>query len=185
MKAERVFESMLWRARFFALIPVVFMLLAAIAASVQGAATVFGGVAQGLAGDRQGSVLSYLTALDTFLLSTIFYVACVGLYELFVSKLDGPDARTPHPRLPAWMMIRTLEDLKHRLTSVVTVIIAIIYLTELTRWSEGESRVLGTPLDVLWLSLGVAVAIASLTLFSRQISEHADRAAALDAQELP
>ncbi|HVA36929.1 MAG TPA: YqhA family protein [Candidatus Dormibacteraeota bacterium] len=177
MKAERLFEGLLWRARLFVLIPVVFTLLAAIVASVEGAVVVTQGIGLAVAGRHGESTLRYLNALDTFLFATILYVASIGLYELFVSKLDdlGDGEGEARSRLPAWMVIGTLDDLKQKVASVVTIIIAISYLEQLSRWADGRSDLLHSALDVLWLSLGVAVAMVSLILFTRRVAEHQAR----------
>lgn len=65
------------------------------------------------------SVISILAAVDTLLLATVLLVIGYGLYELFVD--DSLD-------LPAWLEIRTLDDLKAKLIGVVVAIIAVIFL---------------------------------------------------------
>ncbi|MDE2573079.1 MAG: YqhA family protein [bacterium] len=167
---ESQFETLLWRARLFVLIPVVFTLIAAVAASVEGAATVVQGVIAGFLGHTNESTLWFLQGLDIFLLATILYVGSIGLYELFISRLEPPPGNGPR-RLPSWMVIRTVDDLKQKVASVVTIVIAITYLSELSRWAEGESTLLRSSLDALWLSLGVSAAMLSLIFFARRIGE--------------
>lgn len=65
------------------------------------------------------SVISILAAVDTLLLATVLLVIGYGLYELFVDDSLN---------LPAWLEIRTLDDLKAKLIGVVVAIIAVIFL---------------------------------------------------------
>lgn len=65
------------------------------------------------------SVISILAAVDTLLLATVLLVIGYGLYELFVDESLN---------MPAWLEIRTLDDLKAKLIGVVVAIIAVIFL---------------------------------------------------------
>ncbi|HSN46841.1 MAG TPA: YqhA family protein, partial [Casimicrobiaceae bacterium] len=86
--------------------------------------------------------------VDLFLLGTVFLIIALGLYELFISdKLD----------LPHWLVIRTLDDLKHKLIGVVVVVTAVLFLGQVVTW-DGER-------DILGFGVAIAVVIAALTWF--------------------
>jgi uncharacterized membrane protein YqhA len=93
-------------------------------------------------------VLSCIEITDIFLLATVLYVIAIGLYELFI------DDRVP---LPAWLVITDIDDLKHKLISVVIAVLGVTFLGKIMSW-HGEQNV---------QSLGIAtgVVIAALTYF--------------------
>ena len=93
----------------------------------------------------------FIEALDTFLLATVCYIMALGLYELFVDdRLE----------LPSWLSIRNLDDLKNKLTSVIIVLMSVIFLGHVVSW-DGER-------DLLRIGAPIALVIAALTWFLRQ-----------------
>jgi len=97
----------------------------------------------------------FIEALDTFLLATVCYITALGLYELFVDdRLE----------LPSWLTIRNLDDLKNKLTSVIIVLMAVVFLGQVVSW-DGER-------DLLRIGAPIALVIAALTWFLRQNSKH-------------
>jgi uncharacterized membrane protein YqhA len=97
----------------------------------------------------------FIEALDTFLLATVCYITALGLYELFVD--DSLE-------LPNWLIIRNLDDLKNKLTSVIIVLMAVVFLGQVVSW-DGER-------DLLRIGAPIALVIASLTWFLRQNNKH-------------
>ena len=97
---------------------------------------------------------SFIETLDTFLLATVCYIMALGLYELFVDdRLE----------LPSWLTIRNLDDLKNKLTSVIIVLMAVVFLGHVVSW-DGER-------DLLRIGAPIALVIAALTWFLRQNSK--------------
>jgi len=97
---------------------------------------------------------SFIEVLDTFLLATVCYIMALGLYELFVDdRLE----------LPGWLTIRNLDDLKNKLTSVIIVLMSVIFLGHVVSW-DGER-------DLLRIGAPIALVIAALTWFLRQNSK--------------
>lgn len=95
------------------------------------------------------SVISILTAIDTLLLATVLLVIGYGLYELFV------DANV---KLPPWLEIRTLDDLKAKLIGVVVAIIAVVFLGELVDATE--------PNNVMLIGIGAGSIVLGLAAFT-------------------
>ena len=63
-------------------------------------------------------VPSFFGVVDVYLLTVVLYVFAVGLYELFIGKLD----------VPGWLSIETLDELKAKLASVVILFVAIAFV---------------------------------------------------------
>lgn len=98
---------------------------------------------------RDPAVLStkFISVMDIHLLSIILYIFSVGLYELFVGKLNVPE----------WLRITDIDQLKAKLTSVVILILAITFTKKLVEWKN--------PIDTLLFALAIAVIIAVLIFY--------------------
>jgi uncharacterized membrane protein YqhA len=92
--------------------------------------------------------LSFIEVVDIFLLGTIFYIVALGLYELFIDDTV---------KLPDWLQIHDLDDLKSKLIGVVIVVLGVLFLGQVVTW-DGER-------DLLNFGIAVAVVIATLTYF--------------------
>lgn len=95
------------------------------------------------------TVVAILTAVDTFLLATVLLVIGYGLYELFV------DAEV---KLPEWLEIRSLDDLKTKLIGVIVAILAVVFLGDLVDGSDASS--------VMLLGTGVGAVVIGLAAFT-------------------
>jgi uncharacterized membrane protein YqhA len=99
---------------------------------------------------------AFIEVIDIFLLGTVCYITALGLYELFISD---------DLEVPEWLNITTLDDLKNKLTSVVIVVLGVIFLGQVVGW-DGQS-------DLLRLGAPIALVIAALTWFLSQSGKKA------------
>jgi uncharacterized membrane protein YqhA len=140
--------------RFFIIIAVVCSFLASILILVYGGLLTFHSATQILGQGEISSkigkklVVSMIEVIDLFLLGTVFYITSLGLYELFIDE---------HIEVPKWLEIRTIDDLKARLISVVVVVLGVVFLGQAVSW-DGESNLLN-------FGASVGFVIASLTFF--------------------
>jgi uncharacterized membrane protein YqhA len=74
----------------------------------------------------------------------VLVILAIGLVELFITEL----------RLPQWLVIHNLGDLKGKFIDVLQLVAAIKFLEKLVTAKS--------PLDVLWYGLAVAVVIGVL-----------------------
>ncbi|MEG4628431.1 YqhA family protein [Microcoleus sp. AR_TQ3_B6] len=93
-------------------------------------------------------ILSCIEVVDLFLLATVFYITALGLYELFIDE---------RIKVPYWLEIHSIDDLKTKLTSVIVVVLSVLFLSEVVRWNGGT--------NILPLGTGIALVIAALTYF--------------------
>lgn len=118
---------------------------------------IFGrGAMEGHIGDEIG--INMIAVVDAFLLGTILYIFAVGLYELFIGEL----------KVPAWLVIRSLDDLKAKLQSVIIMIMAVLFLEHLAEWQN--------PLETLMF--GAAVSIVTIALVFYGTSKKEEKTAA-------
>lgn len=97
-----------------------------------------------------------INSVDSYLFATVLLIFSMGLYELFISKID-PASRTPESR-PNWLNIRNLDDLKGTIGKVILMILIVSFL------EKSLSIVYATPLDLLYLCGGIILIAGSLYL---------------------
>ena len=94
------------------------------------------------------AVFGFIQVADLFLLATAFYIISLGLYELFIDN---------NIRLPDWLEISDLDDLKSRLVKIIIVLMGIQFLGYIINW-DGEK-------DILSIGISISLVIAALTFF--------------------
>ena len=140
--------------RFFIIIAVVCSFLASMMILIYGGFLTFHFMAQIITQGEVSSkiakklVVAMIEVIDLFLLGTVFYITSLGLYELFIDE---------HIEVPKWLEIRTIDDLKTRLISVVVVVLGVVFLGQAVSW-DGQS-------NLLPFGVSIGLVIASLTFF--------------------
>ncbi len=96
----------------------------------------------------------FISVMDIHLLSIVLYIFSVGLYELFVGKLNVPD----------WLRITDIDQLKAKLASVVILILAITFTKKVVEWKN--------PLDTLLFGISIGIIIGVLIFYYKVKEEH-------------
>ncbi|MFN3813397.1 MAG: YqhA family protein [Aquificaceae bacterium] len=96
----------------------------------------------------------FISVMDIHLLSIVLYIFSVGLYELFVGKLNVPD----------WLRIKDIDQLKAKLASVIILILAITFTKKVVEWKN--------PLDTLLFGISIGVMIGTLIFYYKVKEEH-------------
>ena len=152
------FERALSLSRLVVIVPVIVLLLSAVASFAYGT-EVFVRTVRSLAVSPEltSHNIGFLLLLtDLYLVGATLMIAGFGLYELFITRIDAPD---PGQRLPGWLRMHDLNDLKARVISMVILVTAVTF-TDVAVESKGG-------LNTLYLGAAVAVVIAALTVFLR------------------
>jgi len=97
----------------------------------------------------------FLLDIDLFLIGATMLIAAIGFYELFV----GPIRTTGPSRLPRWLQLHDLNDLKGRVISMIILVAAVSFVEAAVDFN-GSSQ-------VLQLGGAIAAVIVALTLFLR------------------
>jgi uncharacterized membrane protein YqhA len=170
------FERLLWGSRLLVLVVVLVGLVLAVGAIYLATADVvyFVGLPQYVdpnlsyqARDelRTELITIIVKALDGYLISVILIVFSLGLYELFVSKLDAAEGSEVASRL---LYIGSLDDLKDRVVRLVLLILAIEFFQHALHLRYDSSS------DLLYLAGGVLLisgAFYLIGLHSRKVPE--------------
>jgi len=120
------FETCLWQSRWLTLVAVMASLAVAVTICIVATSDVvwlLAGLPDYLVatGEPREELRLAMTgeavkALDSYLLAIILLIFGLGLYELFIDKIDAAEGSAVAGRL---LLIRSLDDLKHRLANVV------------------------------------------------------------------
>lgn len=167
---EQFFETMLWNARLIALLPVVVALLLAIGVFIittVDAFTLLGSMISYLAPITDSATRSELRLdtisevvgiVDGYLLAAIMLIFSLGLYELFVNKINHAEGSEFATRL---LLIRSLDDLKDRLANVILLILIVKF------FQQALTQKYQSVVDLLLLAVGVALIATALYLSGR------------------
>ena len=95
----------------------------------------------------------FLLLVDVFLIGTTLLIASIGLYELFISEVEVAGMGG----LPPWLKIHDLNDLKARIVSMLVLVAAVSFVDRVETYAGGR--------DIFWLGGGVALVVASPTVY--------------------
>jgi len=167
---ERVFESFLWKSRLVVLAAVFLSLLSSLAlfymATVDAAYMVSHLTDYAsLSGEerftlRSETITHVVELIDGYLLAIVLLIFAMGLYELFISKIDQAENAENASKV---LVIHSLDDLKARLAKVILMIMIVKF------FEYALSMKFTTPLDLLAFAGGIA--LIGLALF---LSHQAD-----------
>lgn len=167
----RWFETALWNSRYIVIVPVIACVLLALllvvlvtAEAIQLPGHLFAFLDAAIQGEAREKIYSDGVAniakiIDGYLFATILLIFAMGLYELFISKIDIAEHSEVAARI---LLIRSIDDLKDRLAKVVFLILIVTYFEYALRATYD------TPLSLLMLAGGVIMIAAALWLTSQQ-----------------
>jgi uncharacterized membrane protein YqhA len=167
---ERGFEKFLWNSRFIVLFAVISSMISSVILFVVATVDVFELIQKVFryvmlpGSDRtadayeefHGEVVGHIIgAIDDYLLATVLFIFALGLYELFISKIEEAEREaTTSSRI---LLIHSLDDLKDRLAKVVLMILIVTFFKNVIHTTFDD------PLNILYL--GVGILFIALALF--------------------
>ncbi len=159
---KRIFESLLWNSRYIVMLAVISSVIGMVLLFLLSAAdmlhlakdyidmTFFG---KEIPNFHVLAVSHIITAVDDFLLATVLLIFALGLYELFIDKIEiANDDKTAANLL----VIDTLDDLKYRLGKVILMILIVAFFKNVLNVTFDD------PLNILYMGAGILmVSLAS------------------------
>jgi len=100
-------------------------------------------------------VASIAGVIDGYLFATIMLIFAMGLYELFISKIEVVENSELAQRI---LLIRSIDDLKDRLAKVIFLVLIVKYFEYALHGSYT------TPLALLELAAGILLLAGALWL---------------------
>ena len=146
-------KKLLESASYIVLLAVFSMLAASVAlfvsATIQTALTIFH-MFENIASPESAGVTTHLVSiLDMFLFAVILYIFAIALYELFIEEL----------KLPEWLIIKDLDGLKKKLSSVIALMLAVTFLEHLVKWED--------PKGTLMFGAAIGIVIFALVFYMK------------------
>lgn len=159
-KLEGVFESVLWNSRLVVIAAVIASLLTSI--GVFYVATVdayyllshlaeYASPALDMEArsDLRASLITHVVEIvDGYLLATVLLIFALGLYELFISKIDAAEGGEISSKV---LVINSLDDLKARLSKVILMILIVKF------FEHAIGMNFNNPVQLLYLAGGIAL----------------------------
>tara|TARA_R110001583_G_scaffold41891_2_gene133196 strand:- start:23143 stop:23661 length:519 start_codon:yes stop_codon:yes gene_type:complete len=170
---EKVFETLLWNSRFVVIVAVIVSLITAFAMFYMASVDAFYMVCHltdylspDLIGEarkdfRAQTVTHVVEVIDGYLLATVLLIFSLGLYELFISKIEQAEESETSSSVLA---INSLDDLKTRLGRVIIMILIVNFFEHAITMDFHGS------LELLALAGGIA--LIGLTLYLTHAEEH-------------
>lgn len=112
---------------------------------------------------RAETITHVVELIDGYLLATVLLIFSLGLYELFISKIEAAESADNSSKV---LFINSLDDLKARLAKVVLMILIVKFFEHALTMS------FKTPLDLLLFSGGIALIGLALYLSHAGESKH-------------
>jgi uncharacterized membrane protein YqhA len=114
---------------------------------------------------RAQSIAHIVELIDGYLLGTVMLIFSLGLYELFISKIEIADKTERGSKV---LIIHSLDDLKSRLGKVVLMILIVRF------FERAMIMPFDTPLEGLYMS--GSIALIGLALYLSHASDHSPNA---------
>lgn len=162
----RYFEKCLYFTRYLTLLAVFGSLISAVALFIKGSIIVVEAVGEfisNISNPRYDHMLEmFVSSVDVFLFAMVLIIFGVGIYELFISKID-PVLQKVDGR-PSWMQISNVDDLKSSLGKVILMVLIVTFFKHSIEVQYGNVNDL--------LKLGVGIVLIALALFITNKSHH-------------
>jgi uncharacterized membrane protein YqhA len=177
-RLESAFEGFLWRSRFVVLFAVIASLFTSLTmfyiATVDAyymATHLIGYASPDMdtptrAAMRAETITHVVEIIDGYLLAAVLLIFALGLYELFISRIDVISNEDEHGTASNVLIINSLDDLKARLAKVILMILIVRF------FENAISMKFADPLDLLYLAAGIALIGLALYL-SHEGEKHA------------
>lgn len=172
-KTEKYFESLLWNSRFVVMFAVIASLLMAFGIFYMTSIDVYFTLAHlshyhdltdiQRAELKSQTVAHVVGSVDGFLLGAIMLIFSLGLYELFISKIDEAAGSKDASKI---LMIKSLDDLKDKLAKVILLILIVMFFEQALFLKPSE------PLELLYYSLAIMLVALALYFSHKAYTPH-------------
>ncbi len=160
----RLIEKILWQSRYMVFFAVVSAIISALIMIILGCVEVTKVVSDlvltfsipgGFEGFSKSSVSHLVSAIDDYLIGTVFLIFGIGLYELFISKIDVAENDETSSRV---LIIHDLDQLKEKIAKVVIMVLIVTFFKHAINFKYDEM------INLLYLSIGILLIAISIYL---------------------
>jgi len=152
---ERIVERLLWESRFMIFLAVVASILAAFILVLIGSYDIFIVLKESFhmfasqehfENFHKEAIKHIVSAVDVYLIATVLLIFGLGLYELFISKIDYIENAERSSKI---LMVHTLDQLKEKLAKVILMVLIVTFFKYAIEFHYEDIKTL------LFLSIGV------------------------------
>jgi uncharacterized membrane protein YqhA len=167
---ENVFEGVLWGSRWAMLLAVIFSLILALGVLLVTTIDALNLLGQMLSyldfsltdearsKMRLETIADVVGVIDGYLIASILIIFSLGIYELFLNKINKAEGSELASRL---LLIRSLDDLKDRLANMILLILIVKF------FQQALNAQYTNPIEVLYIAIGVLFVAGALYLSAR------------------
>ncbi len=164
---QKFFQNFLWQSRLIVIVAVVASLIVGVAmfylATVDSVHLTLRALPyadpaltdQARSALRLEALSQFVAVVDGYLLASIMLIFALGLYELFIGKIEVIENSELAARL---LLIRSFDDLKDRLAKVILLMLVVKFFQQALQIKYTS------PLDLLYLALGTLMIGGALYL---------------------
>lgn len=176
---EGGFEQVLWATRYLVLVAVLASLAAAVAVlwmaavdtvALVGHAVHYAGpgvTLESQAAMRLTALTHVVEIVDGFLLAAFLIIFGLGLYELFISKIDAAEGSAFASSI---LYVRSLDDLKGKLAKVIIIMLVVKFFEQSASLKPSSGQ------ELVWVAGSVALIALALYLLHAADGQKADGA---------
>ncbi len=157
---ERIFESALWRSRFFVILAVIFSMVGSIIMFIVASVDIYNSAVYTVTTYASGAhpknfhevlVGGIIGAVDLYLIAVVLLIFAFGLYELFISDID--EASKANSKV---LEIHSLDQLKTKLANVIVMVLVVSFFKRVMHTEyNGALELFYYALSILALALGL------------------------------
>ena len=165
---EYGFEWLLWESRFIVLIAVIASIASAIILMIFGTLDIYYSIngildvfksKEAFYGIYEKVLPSVVSAMDLYLIGTVLLIFGIGLYELFISRIDHVEGDDKSSGI---LKIHSLDQLKEKLLKVIHVVLVVYFFKFAIKLKYD------TILDLLYLAIGIFLIAGSVYLTNKK-----------------
>jgi uncharacterized membrane protein YqhA len=125
---EQVFERILWESKAMIVLASASSIIAALTLTIVGTYDIYlvfsemfhaFSSKEAYENFHKDAITHIISAIDAYLISTVLLIFGVGLYELFISKIDYAEKDTRASKI---LVIHSLDQLKNKLAKVIVMV---------------------------------------------------------------
>lgn len=164
----RGFENILFASRFLTLLAVIGSLLASVALFIRGTWVIFASIiefAHNFTSTEESDVSILMeqavSSVDIYLFATVLIIFAMGLYELFINKIDPVERKTDSR--PSWLQISSIDDLKSSLGKVILMALIVSFF----KYTINLGGSYASATDLLFMAMGIVLVALSLFIANK------------------
>ena len=169
---EKAVEKLLWESRFMIFIAVVASIIAAFILVLIGTYDIlivlkhslhmFSSLDQ-FEEFHKEAVKHIVSAVDVYLIATVLLIFGLGLYELFISRIDVAEKNTRSSKI---LVVHTLDQLKEKLAKVIVMVLVVTFFKYAIEFHYEDIK------SLIFLALGVLAISLSIYFLHKGGEEH-------------